>query len=215
MIGYASRTGTKRNLDALRDAGWGLLISRNGAWRDEGFDLTVLDCGTWGDFQLGRAWDDECASDYEALLEKFGATCQWAVAPDIVAGGLPSLELSIRWSNRMLSMVPMVLIAVQDGMGLDDLRPFVGPNVGIFLGGSTKWKLDNAVAWGDFCAELGVYYHFARCNTLQRFALANDAGADSVDGSSASRYAKTLPLLEKGRRQASLLSPRARQPVPS
>ena len=37
MIGYASRTGTKRNLDALRAAGWRLLISATGVHRDEGF----------------------------------------------------------------------------------------------------------------------------------------------------------------------------------
>lgn len=37
MLGYASRTGTRRNLAALRAAGWRLLVSATGVHRDEGF----------------------------------------------------------------------------------------------------------------------------------------------------------------------------------
>lgn len=37
MIPYASRTGTKRNLDAMRANGWGLLVSAKGVLRTEGF----------------------------------------------------------------------------------------------------------------------------------------------------------------------------------
>jgi hypothetical protein len=37
MIGYTSRTGTRQNLDALRHAGWRLLVSARGPLRPEGF----------------------------------------------------------------------------------------------------------------------------------------------------------------------------------
>lgn len=33
MIGYASRTGTRRNLAALREADWRLLVSARGVLR--------------------------------------------------------------------------------------------------------------------------------------------------------------------------------------
>ncbi|MHC5194673.1 hypothetical protein ACYSUW_13060 [Pseudomonas frederiksbergensis] len=37
MIAYASRTGTKRNLEAMRQNGWRLLVSAKGVLRTEGF----------------------------------------------------------------------------------------------------------------------------------------------------------------------------------
>ena len=203
MMCYASRTGTRRNLAALRAAGWGLLVSRGGEWRTEGFARYVLDNGAWADFQAGRAFD---ADAFELLIDELGAGADWIVLPDIVAGGRASLELSLRWSNRCLSCCPLVLIAVQDGMQEPDLEHLVGRSVGIFLGGSTPWKLANMARWGLFCARHGVYYHVARVNTERRMWMAIAAGADSIDGSSASRYAETLPLLDRASRQADLFA---------
>lgn len=204
MICYASRTGTRRNLKVLRDAGWRLLVSRTGVWRHEGFPYG-LDNGAWSDFQAGRGFDE---GTFETLIDKMGAGADWIVLPDIVAGGLESLALSKRWMNRVLSVCPLVLIAVQDGMEHADLAPLVGPNVGIFLGGSTEWKLKRMLDWGRFCAEAGCYYHVARVNTITRIRRAAAAGAHSIDGSSVSRYAVTLPALDFARRQGDLLDPR-------
>ena len=50
--------------------------------------------------------------------------------------------------------------------------------------------------WGEFCAAHRLHYHVARVNTTKRMFMAIAAGADSVDGSSASRYAVTLPKLD-------------------
>jgi hypothetical protein len=201
---YASRTGTRRNLAALRAAGWGLLVSRAGEWRTEGFDRYCLDNGAWADFQAGRAFDGDA---FELLIDKLGAGADWIVLPDIVAGGIASLELSLRWSNRCLSCCPLVLIAVQDGMEEHDLEHLVGRNVGIFLGGTTAWKLATMARWGLFSARHGVHYHVARVNSERRIWMAIAAGADSIDGSSASRYALTLPLLDRASRQMDLLAP--------
>lgn len=200
---YASRTGTRRNLVALRSAGWGLLISRAGEWRTEGFTDYVLDNGAWSDFQQGRPFD---ADAFEQLLNQLGAGAQWVVLPDIVAGGLASLELSLRWSNRVLSATDRVLIAVQDGMQPDDLAPFIGRKVGIFLGGSTEWKLAQMARWGVFCRRHGVHYHVARVNTEKRMWQAVAAGADSVDGTSASRYATTTRMLTRAAGQGDMLA---------
>jgi hypothetical protein len=203
MMAYASRTGTRRNLDALRDAGWGLLVSRAGVWRTEGFDRYVLDNGAWADFQAGRTFNEDA---FEQLIDRLGAQADWIVLPDIVAGGLASLALSTRWLNRCLSICPLVLIAVQDGMREADLAPVVGRSVGIFLGGSTEWKLANMLRWGAFCAERNIHYHVARVNTERRIWLAAASGADSIDGSSAARYAVTLPLLDRAMGQADLFA---------
>lgn len=203
MMAYASRTGTRRNLDALRAAGWGLLVSRAGEWRTEGFDRYVLDNGAWADFQAGRAFDEDA---FEALLDKLGSGAEWVVLPDIVAGGRASLDLSMRWLNRCLSVCPLVLLPVQDGMEEADVRGLVGRSVGIFLGGSTPWKLARMAAWGAFARQYSLHYHVARVNTEKRIWLATAAGADSIDGSSATRYAVTLPMLDRAMKQGDLFT---------
>ena len=109
---YASRTGTRRNLDALRTAGWGLLVSRAGVWRTEGFDRICGDNGAWADFRAGRAFDEDAYDRFLDWLATQPVIADWLVLPDIVAGGLRSLELSCRFFNRCLSVAPLVLIAV-------------------------------------------------------------------------------------------------------
>jgi hypothetical protein len=201
---YASVTGTRRNRAALLAAGWGLLVSPAARdWRIEGFDHYVLDNGAWPAFQAGRAFNER---SFERLIDKLGAKADWIVLPDIIAGGARSLELSMRWSNRCLAVCPLVLIAVQDGMEEGDLAPLVGRSVGVFLGGSTEWKLATMAMWGSFCRRRGIYYHVARVNSERRMWMAVAAGADSVDGSSASRYAVTLPMLDRARRQTDLFA---------
>lgn len=207
MICYASRTGTRRNLDALRKAGWGLLVSRAGVWRTEGFTRICGDNGAWADYQAGRPFDGNA---YERFLDWLAAqtvVADWLVLPDIVAGGMASLDLSMRYANRCLSVSPLALIAVQNGMEPEDIAPLVGPTIGVFLGGTTEWKLARMLEWGRFCADRSIYYHVARVNTIKRMSLAIAAGAASVDGSSATRYAVTLPKLRGAALQLDMWAP--------
>lgn len=201
---YASRTGTKRNLAALRAAGWRLMISREGVWRHEGFPYCI-DNGAWTDFRTGRDFD---TNKFQKLIDALGRQADFVVAPDIVAGGVNSLQLSLCWLAPLLVRTKLVLVPVQDGMEPKHLVGVVQPKrVGIFLGGSTEWKLATMRQWGEFCAQRGVHYHVGRVNTLKRIRLAHIAGADSIDGSSASRYAVTLPMLDFAARQWDMWSP--------
>ncbi|MCJ2022126.1 hypothetical protein MKK84_32790 [Methylobacterium sp. E-065] len=214
MMCWASRTGTRRNLDALGRHGWGLLISRAGVWRVEEWTCPatgerirfriVADNGAWSDFQTGQEFDEEAFERFLIWLSGLSRPPEWLVLPDMVAGGLRSLELSTRYLNRCLSVAPLVLIAVQDGMEHADLAPLVGPNVGIFLGGSTEWKLARMADWGAFCRERGCHYHVARVNTVRRIRMAHAAAADSIDGTSATRFAVTLPMIDAAARQPDL-----------
>jgi hypothetical protein len=243
MIPYASAMGAGRNRQALLDAGWGLLVSPLDPRDVTGFRY-CLDNGAWPAFQawlkarlttgmsedqamgewIGGRWAEGLLDEdrFERALERYGAGADFVVLPDIVAGGMESLAMSLRWSNRCQSSSDVVLIAVQDGMEPADLENHVSTRVGIFLGGSTPWKLASAEKWGRWCASRpcrhplstpsrprqGCWYHFARVNTERRFRLAHAAGADSVDGSSATKFADTLPLLQRAVSQPDLYDPR-------
>ncbi len=202
---YASHTHNRRNLATLRAAGWRMLISRaRPDGKPEGMSYG-LDNGAWSDFRNGRSFDDV---GFQTLVDRLGREADWVIAPDIVEGGLDSLRLSLVWLAPLLDRTRMVLVPVQDGMEPAHLLNIVMPKrIGIFLGGSTEWKLARMVEWGQWCAERGVYYHVGRVNTIRRFRLAHIAGADSVDGSSASRYSVTLPPLDFAARQWDMWAP--------
>src|SRR3546814_3757104 len=103
VIAYASRTGTRRNLDALRDAGWRLMVSARGVLRTEGFPY-ALDNGAWTSFQHGEKFD---AKAFLIAIEKLGAGADFIVVPDIVCGGLESLTFSRRWWD-ILHVYPQI-----------------------------------------------------------------------------------------------------------
>lgn len=200
MIGYASRTGTRRNLAGLRAAGWRMLLSPQTPLLPAGFAYG-LDNGAWTAFQQKAPWDEAA---FMRLLGKFGALADWVVAPDIVAGGTESLALSSEWFVRCSDACPLVLVAVQDGMEPDDLRPFLSMGAGIFIGGSTDWKLATMARWSALAHEYGAWCHVGRVNTVRRIRWCHEVGATSFDGTSPSRYAVTLPKLDRARRQPSL-----------
>jgi len=192
MLGYASRTGTRRNLDALRQAGWRLLVSAAGVLRTEGFQY-ALDNGAWSAFQQGTPFDEMA---FGKALDLLGENADWVVLPDIVAGGMASLEFSLQWLDRLQPFPQKLLIAVQDGMCPDDVREYLSPAVGIFVGGSTEWKLATLDSWSVLARRRCCYLHVGRVNSARRIALCAAAGASSFDGTSATRFADSLPNLD-------------------
>lgn len=200
LIPYASRTGTRRNLAKLREAEWRILVSARGCLRHEGFPY-ALDNGAWTSFAQGEPFDERA---FIKALRQMGASADWTVIPDIVAGGQASLEFSLRWMRHVLDDCERGLLAVQDGMSVDDVRSFLGERVGIFLGGSTEWKLSTMSEWGELARDVGCWFHVGRVNTSKRIKMCSLSGATSFDGTSASRFAKTLPKLDHSRRQMSL-----------
>jgi hypothetical protein len=190
VIPYASRTGTRRNLAALRKYGWNLLVSARGPHRNEGFSYGI-DNGAWTSFQKNEPFNDRA---FFLVLERLGAEAEWIVVPDVVSNRRASLSMTERWLPR-LEGYPRLLVSLQDGMDLFDVLPWLGPKVGIFLGGSTEWKLENMPRWGAVSRALRCYYHVARVNTVRRILAARRAGAHSIDGTSASRFSVNVPHL--------------------
>ena len=201
MIAYASRTGTKRNLAALREAGWRILVSARGVLRTEGFPY-ALDNGAWTAHQRGEDFD---VPAFEKAVDLLGEGADWVVLPDIVGGGHRSLAYSLAWLPRLAPLPGRLLIAVQDGIEPADIAPYVSGRVGIAVGGSTEWKIRTIPVWGKFAREHGCYLHILRVNSVRRLNLCRDAQADSFDGSGPSRFAKHLAVMEAGRRQLLLM----------
>ena len=204
MIGYASNTGTKRNLAALMGAGWRLFYTPSNATRREGFRYAI-DNGAWEYHCQGIPFNGE---RFERLVDAHGRTADFIILPDIVAGGGNSLALSVSWLPR-LNGFRQLLLPVQDGMDpnavLAILRSW--PHVGIFLGGSTEYKLATMHDWGVAAAALGRWYHVGRVNSRRRIRMAAACGATSFDGTSATRFSCTLPLLDSARQQPNLFAP--------
>jgi len=191
--GYASRTGTKQNLAALAAAGWGLLVSAYGVHRTEGFADYMLDNGAWSAFASGKPWDE---SKFLALLEVFGGESHQTIAPDIVAGGLESLARSLAWVPRLPGYV---LLAVQDGMSVDRVRPHIGGRVGLAVGGSTSWKWGTLSSWCELGRAAGCRVHVLRANSARMVQWAKACGAYSFDGSGPSKFKDCLRRVEAGR----------------
>jgi hypothetical protein len=202
MQAYASRTGTRRNLDAMREAGWRLILSPASVLRTEGMGYG-LDNGAWSCFQQGKSFDDRA---FMRAVEKVGENADWIVLPDIVLGGKRSLDLSLAWMERLRGLPTPLLIAVQNDVHPDDVRSFLSPSVGIFIGGDTAWKETTAVEWGKLARRRNCYLHMGRVNSARRIAICAAAGANSYDGSSASRFACTVPQLDKATRQPDLFA---------
>lgn len=215
MIAYASRTGTRRNLDALRAAGWRLMVSATGALRTEGFPY-ALDNGAWTAHAKGLPFDSD---SFRRALEKLGAGADFIVLPDVVAGGERSLDLSCSWQHEVASVGAPVYLPVQNGVVPDNLSGgfrLIDSIDGIFVGGTTEWKLRTMPQWAAFAHAHGRPCHVGRVNTRRRIIAAQLAGADSFDGSSVTRFATTLPLLDWSRRQRVLeLANTTNEPPPS
>jgi hypothetical protein len=221
LMAYASRTGTARNLAAMRAHGWRILISATGPHRHEGFTAEVgsgyvLDNGAWTS-RGGGEWDSDA---FDRLLEGFGQGADWAVAPEHARQPADGEAQRVGATAYDVDSTPKVLIAVQNGMQPGDVDRFLGARVGIAIGGGCAshspalrfglcsdcdWKEQSAITtWGPLAREAGCHLHMLRVNTARRIQVCHAAGVDSFDGTSVTKYATTIRKLDAARRLVSL-----------
>lgn len=193
--GYASRTGTRANLRALRDAGWRLLISACGVHRTEGFRYAI-DNGAWTAFQKKRPFDE---SAFLSVVEKLGGNADFIIVPDCVMNAKASLSMAEKWLPRLGNY--RLMIAVQNGMQADDVAPWIGGKCGIAIGGDSEWKENTARDWGRLASAKGAACHVLRVNSARRIRICQEANATSFDGSGPSRFAQCLPRLDAAVKQ--------------
>jgi len=172
-----------------------------------------FDNGAFGDYLQGKTFDGD---RYRRRLERALRLAEeyhppyLAVLPDIVAGGMKSLEFSLEWLERELSHIPFNwYLAVQDGMPLEAVRGALlkYPQIkGIFLGGSDQFK-KTAPLWSSLAHSLGRKFHYARAGSVKKIREAVRSKADSLDSS--------LPLWngQKLRRFLKALNPTMELPL--
>lgn len=196
---FASRTGTRRNLDALRAAGWGLFVAAAGVHRNEGmrFKIDNSAFSVW----RGVLTQADAIARFERLLASHGRDplCEGIIAPDIVNGGMVSWALSLSRLDSLLEYGPRVYLPVQPGIAPSTVAPMLGERVGVFVGGSSEWKEATARAWADLARDRGAKCHVGRVNSLRRLLIVKAAGAHSFDGSGPSRFAKALEEMQAAR----------------
>ncbi len=110
MIPYAAVTRTRRNLEALRRAGWRMFLTPDEPKPPQGFRYAI-DNGAWRCYQKQIPFDER---RFERLYEERGKDADFVVLPDIVCGGLESLRLSEKWIERLPGV--RLLLPLQDGM---------------------------------------------------------------------------------------------------
>lgn len=201
LAAYAPRVSGRVEAE-LRARGWRTLLQPNSrpCRPSEGMRW-ALDNGAWYAHQRNEPWDEDA---FLAMLEQHADGADWVVAPDIVAGGVASLERSASWLPGLLARGLQVLIAVQDGMTVADVDRLLGARVGLFVGGSTEWKLATLGAWGELARRRSCWLHVGRVNSARRIRLCKDARATSFDGSSPVQFPSTLAKLDHERKQPSL-----------
>jgi len=149
----------------------------------------IFDNGAWGHYKNGKEFDvNEFKNWLDAAYEKLPIP-YFAVAPDIVAGGNKSLELSMSWIDKLPKDWPWYL-AIQDNMDSANIIEALSSFKGIFLGGSSDFK-KHAGYWCKIAHLHQKKFHYARCGTIAKIIHATIIQADSMD--------TTYPVYEKGR----------------
>jgi len=194
---YASRTGTRRNLAEIHARGWRLLASppQLDYYRTPPPLAYALDNGAWSAHTGGTAFDGDA---YLRALDAWALGADWIALPDVVMGGSASLDLSLSWLPRVRAHGRPMLLVVQDGMTPETVGPLVEDELaGIFVGGSTEWKEASLPMWGRWARGGGVLLHVGRVNSARRIRLCIEAGADSADGTSVTRFATSAARLDE------------------
>ena len=209
MMPYASWTGTRRTLRALQSHGWRLLMSpdtlnrvkgkRAPRWPDGSPAGYALDNGAYGAFLRGSGFDDDA---FLWAVESIGERADFVVIPDTVADRDATLSQADSWFDRLSGL--RLMLAVQDGMHISDIEPWFDRGVGVFVGGSTTWKLRTMNSWCKAAKSAGTKSHIGRVNTVKRIRMCQYAGADSFDGTSVTRYSCNIHRLDSALRQGCL-----------
>ena len=175
---YVGQTRSHALIQRLLLAEWGEMTCR-GEYPPRRHPW-AYDNGAFKDWKAGAQFH---VDDFERDVSRIAAAevkPDFLVVPDLVAGGLRSLEFSMGWAPQLAGVAPLYL-AVQDDMTEHDVRPCLEDLAGLFVGGSLAWKIRTGERWVELAHAVGKPCHIGRVGTLRRVQWAREIKADSID----------------------------------
>jgi hypothetical protein len=185
-----------RYLDKLREYNCGVMLTPSykvnpSAQKElKDFDC-ALDNGAFTCFKKGYPFQSRMFLSYmeKCFAEQY--KLDFIVCPDIVAGGMRSVEFSLEWASGELKTAPSLAFVVQDGMTPENLSEFkIGDfkNIKyIFIGGTKPWKMSTLSEWRIFSNGLNLKLHVGQIGTIDRLIQCHESGVDSIDSQNFSR----------------------------
>jgi len=157
----------------------------------------AIDNGAYGYYLRNKNFDDKA---FYKLLDNWATGCDWVAIPDMVGNWEATKAMLDVWVPRLLEYKVPLLVVVQDGCEVDNYSDvhILLDRVeiqGIFVGGTTDWKLSNIQGLSDVCKEYNKHIHVGRVNSGKRVRQCFYAGVDSVDGSGMSRFYETTRVV--------------------
>lgn len=161
--------------------------------------------------ETGLWWaaDNDCfngfnETEFVKMLGKIKGKpkCLFVNCPDVVGNAEETLRLFNQWEPIIREYNLPVALVAQDGIESLDI-PWSRFGA-LFIGGTTEWKLGQAVrGLVKEAKRRGKWVHMGRVNSFRRLKYAEWIGCDSVDGSGFSRFPDTqipwaLSALEGG-----------------
>jgi len=198
---YVGNEGRHSGRALMAEMGYGVLFTAHYGNPDR-YIYYCLDNGAYGAWSSGRTYD---SGPFERALEKLlkhEKQPDFSVIPDIVAGGIDSLEYSLSWLSK-LPKGGRYYLAVQDGMKPQDLEGHLDGISGLFVGGTLDWKIKMGETWVKYAHTKGLNCHIGRAGTFNRILWASRIGADSIDSMSWARH-DSYHILESANAQQSL-----------
>jgi NADPH:quinone reductase-like Zn-dependent oxidoreductase len=180
MMIYIGAGSQNQNRAARDKYGCGIQIGPNNPRNIEGHRY-MLDNGAYPAWVRGETWNEAGFYALVARLEAGGYPPDLVVVPDIVGGGLASLERSLEHVARLPPAWPRYL-AVQPGITPGDVAPLLSRFDGLFIGGASAWRWRTAAAWIELAHAAGKPAHIGMVGTVRNYLRAAAMGADSVDG---------------------------------
>lgn len=133
----------------------------------------AMDNGVFGAWASGKKWSEEPLYKY---LDEYSAWKPlWVVVPDWVGDRDQTLRLWDQHAPALQSFGAPLAMAVQDGMTPADVPKECSV---LFVGGSTSWKWRNLPMWTSSFNRV----HVGRVNSIRQLLMAENAGAESCDG---------------------------------
>lgn len=188
-----------KDLEKVKELEMGIMISTSVAFpaiKDFKDVPCALDNGAFSCFKKGYPFQGDLFLENIKHCYKLGINLDFIVCPDILCGGLESLDFSLKWAENELLTAPRLALVVQDGMRISNVQHDLQRFSHVFIGGSVEWKWKTAEDWVKMAHDEGKKCHIGQCGQLKYIELAYNLGVDSIDSTSIQRN-KSWHIIEQ------------------